>query len=196
MRVPPNRTILAFAGLVFTIASARLVYADTYTTYALANSAGSVANIGLTDQGAVTLFSAVSDMYTTFTPPSTSTSSSTAPQLTYNNGAACTPSVAGFSGVTQATCNGGYIAFEDSTLRAFFVVDPGQSAQLLYAGGVTNVLLNAYGDVAFTGVGISTDTNYLAYDISSHVTPEPASWLLLTSAGGVLAFCRRRLGLV
>ncbi len=204
MRFTGKRQIISVALLTTAVLTTSLAYGDAYTPYAVARSSGGVNNIGLTDSGSLTVRtysgSTADFLYTTFTPPSTSVTSTTAPQLTYDNGSSCTPMLAGYINVEEGTCNSGRTVFTalhgTSLRRNLYLSQTGLPVQLVYAGDAGNILLNDFGDIAFVGLlPADADTNFLYFDTTTHIAPEPASWLLLMTGVGVVGLFRRRIGL-
>ncbi len=187
-------SVLAVLCLVFGVCLlSPSAHADSYSIYRVGYSSGSIANIGLTDAGTLTTYSNSSLTWNTFTPGAGSVTYTTAPPFTFDNGASCSVSFAGLSLISMARCNGGYSLFSAYNQADYFpslYLLAGGTLQQLYYGGVSNLLLNSLGDIAFKGLSLSdADTNFLYYNNTTHapaaaVTPEPSSLLLLLSALG------------
>lgn len=196
------RAFLA-AGLL----SLQPAFADTFTSYVVGTSAGSISNYGLTAGGTLVTFQATLPnlTYMTFTPPSTLSTSVTAPALAYDNGVACAPTNTGaYSSVLGVgRCNGAYEVFQAAvggSLHYSLFDGPDPVANLvsnLASGGYDNFLINSRGDIAAVAVTVpsaSADQNLL---FVRAVTPEPSSIALLgTGLLGIAGVVRQRVRVI
>ena len=150
--------------------------------YSGRGTCGGVATFGLCYQ---TLYTGSGDEVFSLTPPT----------LQWDNGTICRPNLSGFS-ITGGLCNGAhflaagiYILPDSSLLRGIWGgPNPDLFADLLSLGTIDGGLMNALGDAVFID-GLE-NTLVFAQDLSSQqisttLTPEPSSFLLLVT--GVLA---------
>jgi hypothetical protein len=175
-------------------------FADTYQIYDLGSSSRVV--YGLTDQGGVVMFDQASSCdvfdhpcYSLLGPGMPVYFGVTPPIVTYDNGTPCSPNLPVGMTLTVGVCNGGREALGatfGSVAGLFIGTDP--FTDLLNAGTVTTVKMNAFGDIAWSGdVSAAGDGNYLAYNLTAH-SPEPSSLILfVTGSVGAACMLRRRI---
>jgi hypothetical protein len=95
------------------------------------------------------------------------------------------------SGTSATLFNNGYEADYDAATRSLY---GGPTGNLVLLGfpDIVALGINNYGDITWTDGFF--DENYLAYDITAHETPEPATFALLATGLVLLAaFAHRRL---
>lgn len=210
-------TVAIIIGLFTTPAKA---HADTYQLFDL-GSAGNVVNstfiVGITASGTVVLdvhipvgadpckSSNICNEYETWVNGAMVNESYTAPNLVYDNGAACTVSAPFLADSVPGICNNGHEVFTAISpavttppdLDATFT-GPDPVADLFAIGpiSVDEVNLNSSGDFAYNishpagGPGEIAE----AIDLTTDQVPEPSSIFLLgTGLFGALGIMRRRL---
>jgi hypothetical protein len=175
-------------------------FADSYQIYDLGSSARSI--YGLTAQGLVVIFDPTSSCdvldnpcYSLLGPGAPIYFGITPPAVTYDNGTPCSPTMPVGMTLTVGVCNGGREALGatfGSVAGLFRGTDP--FTDLLNAGAVRRVMMNASGDIAWSGdASAAGDGNYLAYNLTAH-SPEPSSLILLvTGSLRVVGMVRRRI---
>ena len=191
-------SLAGLATILFVLPKA--AFADTYHIYDLGSSARVI--YGLTDQGGVVMLDPTSSCdpmdhpcYSLFGPGMPFYVGVTPPPVTFDNGTPCSPILPVGMTLTVGVCNGGHEALGatfGSIAGLFTGTDP--FTDLLNAGAVKMVKLNAFGDIAWSGdVSPAGDGNYLAYNLTAH-SPEPSSLIFLaTGALGAVGMLRRRI---
>ncbi len=151
---------------------------------------------GISDTGSVVIDTSAyckDTCYSTYTSGSYAATTSTVPNLNFDNGTACLPSIAGYV-VERGVCNAGSVAWtgypEGKPVKTavFFGTDP--NTDLVAAGGEGFLMLNSAGNLVWDDH--FSEEFYVA--LPSAVTPEPASFCLLLTGllGGTAVFVRRR----
>ncbi len=187
--------------------------ADTFQIFSLAGANGT--NLfGIDTSGTVVITSLLSGpgaftIYNTFTNGVLVGSSLTAPSLSYDNGASCTPTVA--PGVTWVSsvgvtgCNSGHEVyfgtFTTPPMRGIFTGSAfsdhltSLSFPAVNNSSLDSIVLNGSGDFAWVD-GV-TETIFEAIDLSTPppaTTPEPGTILLLgTGSLALMSAIRRRI---
>ena len=202
--VSVSRLLTLSASVFATLSRSSTARADTYASYAVGTSSGSLFNLGLTSTRTLVIQKAgcTNNCYQTFTPPG---QPAVAPydgtNLTFDNGTACSPTVGpGFLSVSMGKCNNGHEALFGSTstlqMTGALFDGPDPVNNKIFSGFIDNILINSEGDIAFVNAsGINSDINYLFIDLTSRMspTPEPSTIALLgTGALGAFRFLRRR----
>ena len=168
-------------------------HADTYEIFEFTDYSGAGPVLKLDDHGRVLFRAWCADgsleCYSIFDPWDNSvTTYNFVPLYNYTGGA-----VFDLSGITPLTLtNGGYeVDFEGS--NRFLYGGPIGDLQLITQFAVADVLaIDNYGDIAWTNGAI--EMNFLAYDVTAHWTPEPATIaLLLTGLVPIAVVARRKL---
>ncbi len=188
-------SVLAMGAL-----GARPAVADSYAVYQLSIANGNV-NRAVYDDGTTMVYGAACGVsgdacYKTYDHGTIATVSATQPATAWDNGSACSFSVAGYG--VSGRCNGNYEAFSFSGSDPLAqVMAPG-----LYAGALDDlglvygsayqdiaaVFLNSHGDLAFADTGL--EELYQAYNTTP--TPEPGSVVLLVTGLTAGALLQRR----
>lgn len=179
---------------------ARPALADTYSVYTVSLANGNIDQAVFGDGTAMVYGSSCGAggdrCYKTYDHGQLATVSSTQPATAWDNGSACTFSVAGYQ--VSGRCNGNYEAFAFSMSNPLAkVMAPG-----LYAGALDDlglvygspyqdlaaVFLNSHGDLAFADTGL--EELYQAYNTTP--APEPGSMVLLVTGLGMGVLLQRR----
>lgn len=192
--------VILFVGTGF-LGTARPAAADTYALYTLSAANGN-SDRAIYDDGTAMVYGSTcaatsgDPCFKNYDHGSLMTLSASQPATAWDNGTACTFSVAGYQ--TSGRCNGNYHAF------SFGASDP--LAQLLapgvYAGAfddpgliygtafhsIANLLLNSHGDIAFADTQL--EEVYQAYNTTP--APEPGTMVLLATGLGLGVMLQRR----
>jgi hypothetical protein len=194
-----QRPVLLFVAFVLTLFALSQAKADTYEPFQFTDHSGASPVRGIDDAGDVLsnllpgpCGTTATVCYSVFQPFGPGYITSSLPFFGYDDGTSCSPNPEAGFGV----CNNGYEAYWIN----FTNPDGG-----VYGGPYTDVqkfpvdladrgflLINSFGDIAWTDGQI--EENYLAYDLTSHETPEPATIaLLLTGLIPIAIIGRRKL---
>jgi hypothetical protein len=203
MKIPKLQLLAAILPLAATLSlvPAR-VHADTYMIYGLATGAQVV--VGIDNLGQVVILNEDSSEYFTYDNGVLVNTTSTLPNLTYDNGVVGCSAPAGFLTIMIINvCNNGRIGFGSFS-------NPNGDATGVYTGPVSDLtfvkpdetifstpVLNSSGDFAWTGGNSDSqiEESYEAVDLTT-LTPEPGSLLLVgTGCFSLLCVLRRKLSL-
>jgi hypothetical protein len=187
-----QRPILLFVALILTLSALPQARADTYELFEFTDNSGAGPILNIDDHGRVVFHAFCSDgtfsCFSVFQPFGPTLTSTQLPPFNYTGSA-----VSDSGGGTSMTLfNNGYEADFDGTTRTIFG-GPVGDLRLVSNGVIADfIAINNYGDIAWTDGQI--EMNFLAYDLTSHETPEPATVaLLLTGLIPLVTIVRRKL---
>jgi hypothetical protein len=172
--------------------------ADTYEIFQFTDYNGAGPVLGIDAAGDVLYRSPCSDTsfdcYSVFQPFGPGYSTTTLPPFAYNNGTPCSPNpLAAF-----ALCNNGYEAYwispPSSSPLAGVYGGPSTDTQRFPSDDIADApsfFLDSFGDITWTDGTV--EENYLAYDITAHETPEPATIALILTGLALAAIGHRKL---
>ncbi len=203
MKIPKAQLLAAILPLAATLSlvPAR-VHADTYKIYDLGGTPHGHIIIDIDNLGQVVILNENGGDFTdylTYDNGVLVNTTSTLPNLTYDNGAPCSPP-SGFSVPMgeDSICNNGFTAFgsrfNPNGDTGGVYTGPVSSLTLVDNGGTANSSkLNSSGDFAWTDGQL--EENFEAVDLTTQ-TPEPGSLLLVgTGCFSMLCVLRRKLSL-
>jgi hypothetical protein len=191
------RSVGLLLSLALLLALHTQAYADTYELFQFTDYNGAGPVLGIDNAGDVLYRSPCADTtfncYSVFQPFGTGYQTTTLPPLAYDDGVPCSPNPQ----ATFGLCRNGYEAYWISTAT-------GSPLAGVYGGPNTDIqrfpsfdiadspffFLNSFGDIAWTDGTV--EENYLAYDLTAHETPEPATLALLMAGLIPLAIIARR----
>lgn len=192
-----SSAIVAVAVLSFSLVEPAL--ADSYTIVDLGIDKGGI--YGIDTAGDVVTYSAsgsgcgvsVPVCYTTFIDGVATIKDSTAPDLVYDDGTLCSPSLEGFN-VSHSVCNNGLVGLgsfynPNGDPRGVYLGSV-SDLQFLHGGTADQVFLNSVGDFAWTDgqddelfEAIANPAPLQSFSLRESVvessTPEPSSLLLI-----------------
>jgi hypothetical protein len=198
----PKSTLLVTIAAIIAIAASQLIaptpaLADTFAIFNLGNDNGH-SIYGIDIFGTVVIQSP--NLYQTYVDGALVNSSTTIPNLNYDNGTPCTPTVSApvtwSSGIGHTRCNNGHEVYFGT-----FPVPPNSLGMGIFTGpDITDLLIstpldqvamNASGD--FVWADGREELFFEAIDLTTAPTPEPGSILLVgTGALAAAAAMRRR----
>jgi hypothetical protein len=178
-----KRPLVMIVAFLLTLLTLPQAHADTYELFQFTDHSGATGVLGIDDAGEV-LYGGSGGFcgpgavvcYFVFQPFGPGLTSQTPPPFNFDGGSPCSP-------IPQAafgSCNNGFEAWfiPPSNPGAGVYGGPDTDPQKLVSAVVDGTLLiNSFGDIAWTDGQI--ETNYLAYDVTAHETPEPTTLALL-----------------
>jgi hypothetical protein len=184
--------LLAFLPILFSPAQA---HADTYELFQFTDHNGAGSVLGIDDAGDVLYGSpgscgTATVCFSVFQPFGPGYNTETLSTFNFDNGSACSPNPQAEFGV----CNNGFEAYliDLSHPNSGVYGGPSTDVQKFPVNVASFLVINSFGDIAWTDGQI--EMNFLAYDLTSHETPEPATLaLLLTGLIPIAAIARRKL---
>jgi len=197
LRSKPQGIGLLLFSLVILLSPHSIARADTYELFQFTDYNGASPVLGIDAAGDVLYRSPCADTtfhcYSVFQPLGPGYSSNTLPPFAFDNGTPCSPN----SQAALGMCNDGYEAYWISTAT-------GSPLAGVYGGTSADILrfpsndvaespfffIDSFGDITWTD-GIREE-NYLAYDITAHETPEPATYALVLTGLILLATIAHR----
>jgi hypothetical protein len=190
---------LAISAFVLAISGSRQALADSYTVTTVAYTQNETfVGIDSTGDFVINLTDTLSFMHPTcggvavapsshcyetyYVGQANPVYSTTIPNLTFDNGTACTTSTG-----AKGDCNGAYeIAGDTSGSTQEVLAGPDATLSVLESGSFDGGFINSNGDAVFIN-GVD-NTLVFADDLTAHdPIPEPASWILLIT-GGIILF--------
>jgi hypothetical protein len=188
----PRAVLLFLLAFLPTLFSQAPAHADTYELFQFTDYSGAGPILDIDDHGRVVFRAFCPDgglsCFSVFQPFGPTFTSTQLPPFNYTGGAVFDP-----EGITPMTLfNDGYEADFDGTTRTIFG-GPEGDLQSLSVGVVADfIAINNYGDIAWTNGEI--EMNFLAYDVTAHITPEPVTIaLLITGLVPITIIARRKL---
>jgi hypothetical protein len=200
MSCKSKRAVLMFSIVFLMVLFSHVrAHGDTYELFQFTDHNGATPVLGIDDAGDVLYGGPTGfcspiaiDCYTVFQPFGPGVTTETLPLFNYDDGSLCSPNPQALFGV----CNNGF--------EAYWINLSSPNAGV-YGGPYTDVqkfpvavadknflLINSFGDITWTDGQI--EMNFLAYDLTSHETPEPVTIaLLLTGIIPLAAIVSRRL---
>lgn len=193
---PQGVGLLLFSSIIFLFLHSSAL-ADTYELFQFTDYNGAGPVLGINAAGDVLYRSPCADTtfncYSVFQPFGPGYSSTTLPPFAFDDGTPCSPN----SQAAFGMCNNGYEAYWISTATqsplAGVYGGPATDIQRFPSNDVADwpfFFLDSYGDMTWTDG--TDEENYLAYDITAHETPEPATCALLLTGLILLAAIARR----
>jgi hypothetical protein len=191
MSCKSKRAVFLFS-MVFLMAlfSHVRAHADTYELFQFTDHSGATPVLGIDNAGDVlyggpgTFCGATATTcYSVFQPFGPGYTRATLPLFSYAGASSCSPNPQAFFG----SCDNGFEAYfiNTSPNRGVYV---GTSADIQEFPGLiadlNGLFIDSYGDVAWTDGAI--EMNFLAFDLTSHETPEPGTVALLLT--GLILF--------
>lgn len=207
-------TLLTLIAAVTAIAASQFVtptpaLADTYTIFNLGNDNG-YSIYGIDTSGTVVIQTPPGGPYQTYVDGALVSSSTTIPNLNYDNGTPCTPTVSApvtwSPGIGKTSCNNGHEVYfgtipaspPQQKVEGIFtgpdltdhLIDPSDGD--VNSSPLDQVVMNASGD--FVWADGREEDFFEAIDLTTAPTPEPSSILLIgTGALFAAGAMRRRL---
>lgn len=195
-KLPLLAAILPLAATPFLVPAR--ANADTYKIYDLGGTPGGHIIVDIDNLGQVVILNENSGLfvdYLTYDNGVLVNTTSTLPNLTYDNGTPCSVPP-GFAIDGDSICNNGRTAFgsfdNPNGDPSGVYTGPDSSLTLIDGIGETSPKLNSLGDFAWTNGDI--EENFEAIDLTTRATPEPGGLLLLgTGCASMFGVLRRKL---